>query len=102
MHPDNQLSRDLIITGLVMSSLLLASIIYAFQGSTYSQADECANRVRSAISPYQVQQLISSKNLPPSYSEVKSWCSTELEGYELKIETAKTYREFPRTTDMMY
>lgn len=102
MHPDQQLNKDLLTTGIILLTMLVLSIAYAFQGSGYTVADECANRVREAISPYQVKQLINSPNLPPSYDEVKHWCTIELDGYELKIDTAKTYAEFPRTPDMLY
>lgn len=102
MHPDDQMNRDLLILTLLLSSMLMISIAYCFQSNAFNEADACANRVREAISPYQVKQLIDSNNLPPSYAEVKDWCSTELEGYELKIDLAKTFAEFPRTPDMLY
>jgi hypothetical protein len=102
MHPDDQMHRDMLIMTLALATMLLVSIAYCFQSSGYSEADACANRVREAISPYQVKQLIDSKQLPPTYDEVKQWCTAELTGYELKIDIAKTFPEFPRTTDMLY
>lgn len=102
MHPDDQMHRDMLIMTLVLATMLLVSIAYCFQGTGYTEADVCAGRVREAISPYQVKQLINSKDLPPTYAEVRQWCSNELPGYELKIDLAKTFPEFPRTTDMLY
>lgn len=103
MHPDQQIEKDFVATmATIFAIMLIVALTYTFKGSTFSDADACANRVRSAISPYQVKQLIGSEQLPPSYAEVKAWCQVELTGYELKIDLAKTFPEFPRTPDMLY
>jgi hypothetical protein len=101
MHPDDQINRDMLIMTVALATMLIACIAYAIRGTDYTQADVCANRVREAISPFQVKQLISSKQLPPSYNEVRQWCSQN-DSYELKIDIAKTFPEFPRTPDMLY
>lgn len=99
MHPDKQIANDALAISTILIALL-CTFIYVAGTAGYTPIDDCANHVRRALSPYQVKQLIGSHDLPPSYGEVRTWCSADLAGYEIKLNDAKTYPEFPSTPDM--
>lgn len=98
-RPDDQLMQDTVIFCVIMTFLLI--IVIVFNGSSYDDSDECANIVRSHLSPYQITQMIESENLPTSYLEVKTWCSTGID-YETEIDNARnTFFEYPTRPDMI-
>jgi len=100
MHPTQQLKRDtLILSGTILCSIVFVYMIMSNHAG-YTPHDECANDVRSALSPYQVQQLIESEQLPPQYRIVRQWCETH-PAYRPLINDAKSWPMFPAQTDMI-
>jgi hypothetical protein len=100
MHPAQQLKRDTLILALTIATSLTLVYIIMSVDMGYAPADECANNVRSALSPYQVQQLTEAAQLPPKYNTVRLWCESN-PVYRSHILNAQTWPMFPAHTDMI-
>lgn len=100
MHPAQQLKRDTLILALTIAASLTFVYIIMSVDMGYAPADECANNVRSALSPYQVQQLTEAQQLPPAYNTVRTWCESN-PAYAPHIKSAQTWPMFPAHTDMI-
>ena len=99
MHPDKQLTDDAVYFTFISVLTLMCLFAYMSEHSGYAPADDCANRIRRTLSPYQVQQMTDSNTLPARYDYVRRWCETNAD-YEQALANAKTYPEFPSTPDM--
>jgi len=99
MTPDQRLAQDV---GLAFLVIVVMMMLTAYlQTVEFDEAAFCADKVRSAISPYQRKLLIGSDTFTPSYDEVKNWCDNHQIDWKVHLKAAKTFPEFPRTPDMI-
>ena len=99
-HPkDKLLFQDAVIIGLflVLGMFLVSSIHFRMTGTP---AEDCANVLNSAISPYQVHQLTGADFPELPWRELVQWCSENPITWERQIEIARDYPEFPHHLDM--
>jgi len=96
MHPDNQIKSDFNFITYTLAITLIAVTLYCLPWGM-APADECANEVRSRLSPWRVLHLTQADKLPASYGHVRQWCESHTEDYpQLIIKTARTIEEEPR------
>ena len=98
--PDERLAQDFALGFL---GLMVLFMVIAFMGETtaVSPADHCANVVRTHLSPYQAQQLTEGSWPYTKRAEIVSWCAANPVHWQREIKSARSYPEFPRTTDMI-
>jgi hypothetical protein len=95
MHPDKTLVNDLSIFILGSSMVLLLIYIMSSSSTGYPPADQCAQTLRTTLSPYQAQALTESDEMPISYETAHSWCEAHINSYATEITRATSWPMYP-------
>ena len=94
MHPDKTLANDAAI--FILGALLILSAFLIMNTTAgYPPADECAQIMRTSLSPYQQQALTESEQMPPRYETSRTWCEAHLNTYNQQIRAAMKWPMYP-------
>ena len=95
MHPDKTLLNDFSI--FILGSAMVVALLYIMSSSStgYPPADQCAQVIRTTLSPYQAQQLTESEQLPPRYETARQWCEAHLNSYATQVKHAMSWPMYP-------
>lgn len=99
LTPDQRLAQDVGL-GFLVCVLMMMFTAYLLT-IEFDEASYCAEKVQRSISPYQRKLLISSDTFEHSYEEIKTWCDNHPLDWKVKLQSAKTFPEFPLTPDMI-
>mgnify|MGYP007012439375 CR=1 FL=1 len=95
MHPDKTLLNDFAV--FILGSAMVVALLYIMSSSStgYPPADQCAQAIRTKLSPYQAQQLTGSDQIPPRYETSRQWCEAHLDSYATQVNRAMSYPMYP-------
>ena len=82
---------DSTFTVILFNAFMCIIIYISANCSGYSPVDQCANDIREALSPHQIELLTEDKN---TYEAAANFCKSHLSDYQEQIKRARSFPEF--------